>query len=127
VSVSLSICALVDGRDRAYFGRRGQDTDQTGFIDARTQAIFGRSYAAELDVLIQQLKEDEMPSVITSPIRLGLAAGPFPPPWTQARTQAGSTAHRIASPRPSSGRPLSARQATIQTACPQRADLWSGM
>lgn len=80
MSGSLNIFALVDGRDRAYFGRRGRDTEQTGFIDARAQAMFGNSYAAELDVLIQQLKEDEVPSVITSPIRLGLAAGPFPPP-----------------------------------------------
>jgi hypothetical protein len=28
-------------------------TDQIGFIDAKTQAIFGRTYAAEPDVLIQ--------------------------------------------------------------------------
>src|SRR5208282_1038725 len=57
VSVSRSIFALVDDRDRAYFGRRNQDTDEIGFIDAETQAIFGRTYAAEPDVLIQQLKE----------------------------------------------------------------------
>jgi hypothetical protein len=43
VSVSLNIFALVYDRDRAYFGCRGQDSDQTGFIDARTQAIFGGS------------------------------------------------------------------------------------
>src|SRR5204863_8326209 len=59
VSVSRSIFALVDDRDRAFFGRRNQDTDEIGFIDAKTQAIFGRTYAAEPDVLIQQLKEDE--------------------------------------------------------------------
>src|SRR5208283_583036 len=57
VSVSRSIFALVDDRDRAYFGRN-QDSDEIGFIDAKTQAIFGRAYAAEPDVLIQQLKED---------------------------------------------------------------------
>ena len=126
MSVSLSILALVDGRDRAT-SAAGPGHRPDRIHRRQAQAISGHSYAANLDVLIQQLKEDEVPSVITSPIRLGLAAGPFPPPWTQARTQAGSTAHRIASPRPSSGRPLSARQATIQTACPQRADLWSGM
>ena len=59
VSVSRSIFAVVDDRDRAYFGRPGQDRDEIGFIDAKTQAIFGRTYAAEPDVLIQQLKEDE--------------------------------------------------------------------
>ena len=33
VSVSRSIFALVDDRDRAYFGRGGEDEDQIGFID----------------------------------------------------------------------------------------------
>jgi alkanesulfonate monooxygenase SsuD/methylene tetrahydromethanopterin reductase-like flavin-dependent oxidoreductase (luciferase family) len=58
VSVSRSIFALVDDRDRAYFGRRNQDTDEVGLIDAQTEAIFGRTYAAEPDALIQQLKQD---------------------------------------------------------------------
>jgi len=47
VSVSRSIFALVDDRDRAYFGRGNQGNDQIGFIDENTRAIFGRSYAAE--------------------------------------------------------------------------------
>ena len=51
VSVSRSIFALVDDRDRAYFGRDARDRDQIGYIDANTRAIFGRSYAAEPDVL----------------------------------------------------------------------------
>src|SRR6186713_3285092 len=55
VSVSRSIFALVDDRDRAYFGRDGRDQDQIGYIDANTRAIFGRSYAAEPDVLAKQL------------------------------------------------------------------------
>ena len=55
VSVSRSIFALIDDRDRAYFGREREGEDQIGFIDARTRAIFGRSYAAEPDVLIEQL------------------------------------------------------------------------
>jgi alkanesulfonate monooxygenase SsuD/methylene tetrahydromethanopterin reductase-like flavin-dependent oxidoreductase (luciferase family) len=59
VSVSRSIFALTDQRDWAYFGGRGADEDQIGHIDASTQAIFGRSYAAEPDKLIEQLKEDE--------------------------------------------------------------------
>jgi len=58
VSVSRSIFALVDDRDRAYFGQRGQDQDQIGMIDENTRAIFGRSYAAEPDELVKQLAED---------------------------------------------------------------------
>ena len=59
VSVSRSIFALVDDRDRAYFGRGGEEKDQVGFIDEETRAIFGRSYAAEPDLLVKQLKTDE--------------------------------------------------------------------
>src|SRR5258705_494696 len=76
-SVSRSIFALVDDRDRAYFGVRNQDTDEIGFIDAKTQAIFGRTYAAEPDALIQQLKEDEAIAaadtlLLTVPSQLGV-------------------------------------------------------
>ena len=59
VSVSRSIFALVDDRDRAYFGRDAHDRDQTGYIDGSTRAIFGRSYAAEPDALVKQLAADE--------------------------------------------------------------------
>src|SRR5579871_1046702 len=58
VSVSRSIFALVDDRDRAYFGG-DQSDDHIGFIDPKTRAIFGRSYAAEPAALIEQLKQDE--------------------------------------------------------------------
>jgi alkanesulfonate monooxygenase SsuD/methylene tetrahydromethanopterin reductase-like flavin-dependent oxidoreductase (luciferase family) len=58
VSVSRSIFAIVDERDRAYFGRGQQESDQVGYIDENTRAIFGRSYAAEPDVLVEQLRED---------------------------------------------------------------------
>ena len=58
VSVSRSIFALVDDRDRAYFGRGNQSKDQVGMIDAQTRAIFGRSYAAEPDVLVRELAGD---------------------------------------------------------------------
>lgn len=54
VSVSRSIFALVDDRDRMYFGHGSDDEDQIGNIDATTRAIFGRAYAAEPDVLIEQ-------------------------------------------------------------------------
>jgi alkanesulfonate monooxygenase SsuD/methylene tetrahydromethanopterin reductase-like flavin-dependent oxidoreductase (luciferase family) len=59
VSVSRSIFALVDDRDRAYFGGDSRDRDQIGYIDASTRAIFGRSYAAEPDVLVEELAADE--------------------------------------------------------------------
>ncbi|HEX7498106.1 MAG TPA: LLM class flavin-dependent oxidoreductase [Candidatus Limnocylindrales bacterium] len=58
VSVSRSIFALVDDRDRAYFGRGNQTSDQVGYLDAQTKAIFGRSYAAEPDVLVKELAGD---------------------------------------------------------------------
>jgi len=77
VSVSRSIFALVDDRDRAYFGREQNDADQIGFIDEKTRAIFGRSYAAEPDVLVKQLAEDEAIAeadtlLLTVPNQLGV-------------------------------------------------------
>jgi len=77
VSVSRSIFALVDDQDRAYFGRRNQDSDEVGLIDPTTEAIFGRTYAAEPDALIQQLKEDEAIAaadtlLLTVPNQLGV-------------------------------------------------------
>ncbi|MGI0523433.1 LLM class flavin-dependent oxidoreductase [Rhizobium giardinii] len=59
VSVSRSIFALVDDRDRAYFGAGSKEQDTVGYIDDNTRAIFGRSYAAEPDILVRQLAEDE--------------------------------------------------------------------
>ena len=78
VSVSRSIFALIDERDRAYFGASGENEDQIGYIDPRTRAIFGRSYAAEPDVLIEQLRQDEAIAeadtlLLTVPNQLGVA------------------------------------------------------
>jgi alkanesulfonate monooxygenase SsuD/methylene tetrahydromethanopterin reductase-like flavin-dependent oxidoreductase (luciferase family) len=78
VSVSRSIFALVNDLDRAYFGRGDQEGDTIGFLDASTRAIFGRSYAAEPDVLIEQLKQDEAIAeadtlLLTVPNQLGVA------------------------------------------------------
>jgi len=77
VSVSRSIFALVDDRDRAYFGGEQQDEDQVGWIDASTRAVFGRSYAAEPDVLVEDLARDEAIAVadtllLTVPNQLGV-------------------------------------------------------
>ncbi len=78
VSVSRSIIALMNDRDRGYFGPGGDEEDQIGFIDPKTQAIFGRSYAAEPDVLIEQLRKDEAITeadtlLLTVPNQLGVA------------------------------------------------------
>jgi alkanesulfonate monooxygenase SsuD/methylene tetrahydromethanopterin reductase-like flavin-dependent oxidoreductase (luciferase family) len=59
VSVSRSIFALTNDMDRVYFGGDRNSRDQVGMIDEKTRAIFGRSYAAEPDVLVKELKEDE--------------------------------------------------------------------
>jgi alkanesulfonate monooxygenase SsuD/methylene tetrahydromethanopterin reductase-like flavin-dependent oxidoreductase (luciferase family) len=78
VSVSRSVFALVDDRDRAYFGGRGgEEQDQIGYIDANTRAIFGRSYAAEPEALVKQLAADEAIAaadtlLLTVPNQLGV-------------------------------------------------------
>ena len=77
ISVSRSIFALVDDRDRAYFGREGRGEDQIGYIDANTRAIFGRSYAAEPEQLVKQLAGDEAIAaadtlLLTVPNQLGV-------------------------------------------------------
>ena len=59
VSVSRSIFALMNDRDRMYFGREAHSTDKIGSIEMNRQAIFGRSYAAEPDQLIKELEKDE--------------------------------------------------------------------
>ncbi|WP_264289098.1 LLM class flavin-dependent oxidoreductase [Duffyella gerundensis] len=77
VSVSRSIFALVDDRDRAYFGRSGQERDSVGYLDEKTRAIFGRSYAAEPEKLIKLLADDEAIAeadtlLLTVPNQLGV-------------------------------------------------------
>nr|WP_243718276.1 LLM class flavin-dependent oxidoreductase [Actinomadura sp. 7K534] len=77
VSVSRSIFALTSDLDRAYFGRNTDDGDHIGMIDEKTRAIFGRSYAAEPDVLVKQLAEDEAVQaadtlLLTVPNQLGV-------------------------------------------------------
>lgn len=59
VSVSRSIFALMNDRDRAYFGNGSKEGDSLGYIDENTRAIFGRSYAAEPEALVKQLAQDE--------------------------------------------------------------------
>ena len=77
VSVSRSIFALVNDMDRAYFGR-DQSQDHFGYIEPGKQAVFGRSYAAEPDVLVKELAADEAIAaadtlLLTVPNQLGVA------------------------------------------------------
>ncbi len=76
VSVSRSIFALVDDRDRAYFGGN-RDEDHFGYIEPEKRAIFGRSYADEPDALIKELAKDEANAeadtlLLTVPNQLGV-------------------------------------------------------
>ena len=73
VSVSRSIFALVDDRDRAYFGG-SESKDHFGYIEADRRALFGRTYAA---VLIEELMKDEAIAaadtlLLTVPNQLGV-------------------------------------------------------
>jgi alkanesulfonate monooxygenase SsuD/methylene tetrahydromethanopterin reductase-like flavin-dependent oxidoreductase (luciferase family) len=77
VSVSRSIFALVNDRDRAYFGNGGKEQDQIGYIEENLRAVFGRSYAAEPDQLIKELAKDEAVAeadtlLLTVPNQLGV-------------------------------------------------------
>ena len=78
VSVSRSIFPLMNDLDRAYFGHDEKQTDQIGYLDSTTRAIFGRSYAAEPDVLIEQLRKDDAIAeadtlLLTIPNQLGVS------------------------------------------------------
>ena len=55
--MSRSIFAIMNAQDDVYFGQ-GDSSDHVGVID-NMRAVFGRTYAAEPDVLVEQLKEDE--------------------------------------------------------------------
>lgn len=77
VSVSRSIFALMDDRDRTWFGGDRNSQDQIGQIDPTTRSIFGRSYAAEPERLVRELAEDEAIAeadtlLLTVPNQLGV-------------------------------------------------------
>ena len=76
VSVSRSIFPLPTDTDCAYFGR-DRGGDHIGVIDDM-RAIFGRSYAAEPDRLVEELRTDEAIAeadtlLLTVPNQLGVA------------------------------------------------------
>lgn len=76
VSVSRSIFPIVNDQDRALFQRYGSDRDQVGILEGTT-ARFGRTYAAEPEQLIEELRRDEAIAaadtvLITVPNQLGV-------------------------------------------------------
>ncbi len=78
VSVSRSIFPLVTAQDHAYFGRERKDEDKIGMLDGIIQTVFGRTYAAEPELLAEQLSRDEAIQeadtvLLTVPNQLGVA------------------------------------------------------
>ena len=76
VSVSRSIFPLTTAEDHHYFGR-SSERDSVGYIDG-FRSTFGRTYAAEPDQLIDQLKADAAirsadTLMLTIPSQLGVA------------------------------------------------------
>jgi len=49
----------MNDQDKMYFGDQGRGSDSFGNIESDKRAIFGKSYAAEPDKLIAELKQDE--------------------------------------------------------------------
>ncbi|AWH93861.1 LLM class flavin-dependent oxidoreductase [Dietzia lutea] len=77
VSVSRSIVAITSDADRRYFLGGGERGDQFGDIEPGLRAVFGRSYAAEPDQLVEELRADEAISaadtlLVTVPTQLGV-------------------------------------------------------
>lgn len=77
VSVSRSIIPIVSDMDRAYFLGQRDSTDKFGNIDEKTRAVFGRSYTAEPDVLVEELAQDTAVAeadtlLVTVPNQLGV-------------------------------------------------------
>ncbi|WP_238385363.1 LLM class flavin-dependent oxidoreductase [Nesterenkonia muleiensis] len=77
VSVSRSIIPIVSDQDRAYFLGQRDTQDKFGMIDEKTRAVFGRSYTAEPDELVEELAKDEAVAeadtlLVTVPNQLGV-------------------------------------------------------
>lgn len=75
VSVSRSVFPIMNDTDRAYFGSANERQDAIGMIDG-FRSTFGRTYAGEPDMLIEQLKNDKAVALadtlmLTIPNQLG--------------------------------------------------------
>ncbi len=77
-SVSRSIMPITTDTDRMYFGRDADSADHRGYIEeALGRAIFGRTFAAEPEVLVEELAQDEAIAaadtvLLTVPNQLGV-------------------------------------------------------
>lgn len=77
VSVSRSILPVVSDEDRAFFLGQRDSKDKFGMIDEKTRAVFGRSYIAEPDELVEELAKDTAVAeadtlLVTVPNQLGV-------------------------------------------------------
>ena len=75
VSVSRSVFPIMNDTDKAYFGSANERQDAIGMIDG-FRSTFGRTYAGEPDMLIEQLKNDKAVALadtlmLTIPNQLG--------------------------------------------------------
>ena len=77
ISVSRSVFPIMNAQDQMYFGlRSGDSSDQVGVIDG-FRSTFGKTYAAEPEVLIEQLRQDAAVMsadtlMLTIPAQLGV-------------------------------------------------------
>ena len=60
-----------------YFGHEGRSSDQFGQIEANLRAVFGKTYAAEPEILVKELADDEAVAaadtlLLTVPNQLGV-------------------------------------------------------
>ena len=98
VSVSRSVFPIVDDRSREMFGLQATGRDQIGSLGEGTPVTFGRTYAAEPDVLIDQLRADAAVMaadtlMLTIPNQMGSSSTSrscSPSPSTSPRHWAGS-------------------------------------
>lgn len=58
VSVSRSVFPITDSRDQAYFGLERFSSDQVGNLDGTGPARFGKTYAGEIDEIVEDLAAD---------------------------------------------------------------------
>ena len=77
VSVSRSIMPITTDQDRAYCGHERRSSDQFGQIEANLRAVFGKTYADEPDLLVEELAQDKAVAaadtlLLTVPNQLGV-------------------------------------------------------
>lgn len=58
MSVSRTVFPIVDDETRRLFSLQGSSKDQIGSLGEGRQVTFGKTYAAEPDVLVEKLRAD---------------------------------------------------------------------